>query len=396
MTAGGDALTLFVITAPGLEAVTAAELAELGLAPHDQETGGLAVTSDLLGVWRANLHLRTASRVLVRLAAFHAAHFNQLEKEAAQLPWPLWIAPGARVTFRTTSRKSRLYHQKAIAERLGSALRGAVQGIEVLARAGDEDDDADEAQQIHVRVAYDQVTLSVDSTGALLHRRGYRQAVAKAPLRETLAAAMLRGVPWEPATALADPLCGSGTIPIEAALMARRIPPGLHRRFAFERWPDFDRAAWSALRRDAEQAILPAAPAPIAAADRDAGAVRATRDNAERAGVAGDVEVRQGALSAFTPPAPTGLLLTNPPYGFRIGDNDRLRDLYAELGHLIRGRLAGWRLGFLSAVPALERQAGAALEPRWQAPNGGIRVRFVVSAPTAGSIGQISRGRNSA
>ncbi len=371
-------LTCFAITAPGLEPLLAAELTALGLPPHDSETGGVEFETDRTGLYRANLHLRVAGRVVVRMAAFKAAHFSDLERHAAALDWEAWIPPGAAVHFRITSRKSRLYHQKAIAERLEAAVRRAVPGSSVI-RGATEAEAREDAQTVMVRLAYDQCQLSADSSGALLHQRGYRLAVARAPLRETLAAAMVLGAGWDPATALVDPMCGSGTIPIEAALLARRIPPGWHRRFAFERWPGFDPATWQSVRAAAQAAILPAAPATIVASDRDAGAIEATTANAERAGVLGDLTIRQGALSALEPPAARGLVLTNPPYGLRIGEADRLRDLFAQLGHLMRQRLPGWRLGLLSANPMLERQLDLPLATCWTSANGGIPVRLMVS-----------------
>jgi putative N6-adenine-specific DNA methylase len=371
-------LTCFAITAPGLEALLAAELTALGLPPHDSETGGVEFETDRAGLYRANLHLRVASRVVVRMAAFKAAHFSDLERHAAAIDWKAWIPPGAAVHFRITSRKSRLYHQKAIADRLEAAVLRAMPGSTVV-RGATEAEALEDAQTILVRFAYDQCQLSADSSGALLHLRGYRQAVARAPLRETLAAAMLLGAGWDPATALVDPMCGAGTIPIEAALLARRIPPGWQRRFAFERWPGFDPAGWQSVRARAQAAILPAGAAPILASDRDPGAIQATTANAERAGVLGDLTIRQCALSAIEPPALPGLVLTNPPYGLRIGEAGRLRDLFAQVGHLMRHRLPGWRLGLLSANPMLERQLDLPLATSWTSINGGIPVRLVVT-----------------
>jgi putative N6-adenine-specific DNA methylase len=232
-----------------------------------------------------------------------------------------------------------------------------------------------------VRVFRDRFTISADSSGALLHQRGYRLATAKAPLRETLAAAMLLGADWDPARPLVDPFCGSGTIPIEAALLARRIPPGRHRSFAFMHWPGFDGAAWQELLERADAEMLPRAPAPILGADRDAGAIRASRANAERASVAGDITFQQAPLSSLQPPDGPGLLVTNPPYGVRVGEADRLRDLYARFGAILMERFGGWTAVMLSANRSLEGQTRAAWEEIWQTRNGGIPVRLVRTAP---------------
>lgn len=355
-------LACYAVTAPGLEAVTAGELAALGLAVAGTEAGGVAFTVDRRGLYAANLHLRTASRVLVRLASFEAKGFAELERRARTVPWDTVLGPGLTPTFRVTSKKSRLYHQDAIAERLAKVVGAAPDG---------------QPQEFVVRVFRDHFTISADSSGALLHQRGYRFATAKAPLRETLAAAMLLGAGWDPATPLVDPFCGSGTIAIEAALLARKMPPGRHREFACFRWPGFDATAWRALRNEADAAVRAAAPAPIVASDRDAGAIRAATANAERAGVLADITFRQAPLSSLAVPPAAGLLLTNPPYGVRVGEAARLRDLYASLGALARRSLPEWRVAMLAADDRLLAQVGLPWAEVWRTRNGGIPVRLV-------------------
>ncbi|MDZ4675564.1 MAG: hypothetical protein SGI84_14010 [Gemmatimonadota bacterium] len=373
-----EKFTAFAVAAPGLEPLVVAELQRLGLLAHQADPGGVEFETDLIGLYRANLHLRVASRVLVRIAAFKAAHFSELERHASTIPWAQWIGAGGTAHFRITSKKSRLYHQKAIADRLEAALRHAVPGVTTVRGAADTEPDA-EVQQFVVRLAYDQCTISADSSGALLHRRGYRQAVAKAPLRETLAAAMLLGVPWDPAEPLVDPMCGSGTIAIEAALLARRIPPGWQRSFGFEHWPGFAAPLWHRVRDAARADILDAAPAPIHATDRDAGAMAAALANAERAGVAQDLVIERRPLSGLGLPGGRGLVLTNPPYGLRIGEATQLRDLFAQLGNLMRQAPPGWKLGLLSANPMLERRIGLPITTLWTTTNGGIPVRLLAT-----------------
>jgi putative N6-adenine-specific DNA methylase len=178
-----------------------------------------------------------------------------------------------------------------------------------------------------------------------------------------------------------DPLCGSGTIPIEAALLARRIPPGWRRRFAFERWPEFKPSVWEYVRGEAEKEILERAAVPIVAADRDAGAVEACTANAERAGVAGDLSISRAALTTtLSDPElialPSGLVLTNPPYGVRVGESGRLRDLYASLGNALRGPLAPWSLGFVTSDPSLAAATALPLETRLDTSTGGLRIRL--------------------
>src|SRR6185437_6897194 len=228
-----------------------------------------------------------------------------------------------------------------------------------------------------VRIDHDTVTVSADSSGALLHKRGYRQATAKAPMRETLAAAMLLSSGWRRDQPLVDPLCGSGTIPIEAALIARNIAPGINREFRFERWPGFDRTAWETLRGEALAGASDSVPASILASDRDAGAIAATMSNAVRTGVGGDVQIAQQSLSATSPTdRRSGWLITNPPYGVRLGTD--VRNLYARLGSMMRTSFAGWNLGILSADAELDRQLGIPLERMFETKNGGIAIRFLV------------------
>ena len=359
-------LDAWAVTAPGLEPLTARELATLGIEPGEAEAGGVPFRADLAGVMRANLHLRTAGRVVVRVASFRASAFYELERKARRVAWEGFLPPGAALRFRVTSRKSRLYHEDGIAERLVEAAGGGVT-------------DAGRVQEFVVRVFRDEVTISADASGALLHQRGYRLATAKAPLRETLAASMLLGAGWDGTVPLVDPMCGSGTIPIEAALLARRIAPGRHRRFAFEHWPSFDQGAWEALLADADEQALPRAPVAIEGSDRDAGAIEAATANAVRAGVSADIGFRRVALSAVEPPPGPGWIITNPPYGHRVGEAKPLRDLFARFGQVVRTRCPGWRAALLSANRMLEGQTGLPWEEVFQTTNGGIRVRLVVT-----------------
>lgn len=365
----------FIVTAPGLEHIAADELRALGVADGRATEGGVSFDASRRELYAANLHLRTATRVVVRIAAFGAKAFHELERRAGKVPWEAFISPNAGVSLSVTCRKSRLYHSDAVAQRVASAIGARVSGVTF---AADREEDVDEPEQlVLIRLLHDQCTISIDSSGALLHLRGYRQAVAKAPIRETLAAAALLSSGWTGGAPLLDPMCGSGTIPIEGALIARRIAPGLRRRFTFERWPDFDAALWRAVVAEAESSVLPASPVRITGSDRDAGAIEAALANAERAGVAGDVELDRRALSAIEPPPGVGWLVSNPPYGVRVGERDRLRNLYAQLGKVVRARCAGWQVALVSADAALERQTGLRLRALLRTSNGGIPVRIV-------------------
>lgn len=322
---------------------------------------------------RANLWLRTASRVLVRFGTFHARALGELERRASLLPWDKYLTPDRPVHLRVTSRKSRLYHQGAIAERIGNGIR-EVTGTSPESASGNEETSGDE-QVVVVRVLRDECLVSLDSSGELLHRRGYRLASAKAPLRETLGAALLMASEWDGVHPLIDPFSGSGTIPIEAALLARKIPPGLNRQFGFQRWRGYQQAKWEVLVESARRAILAEAPGGILGSDRDSGAVTAARSNAERAGVMRDLTLEKASVSTLKSTGPVGWMVTNPPYGTRVGERQRLRDLYASLGNVLRKNFPGWHLTMLVAAGGLERQTGIALRTVLETNNGGIGVR---------------------
>jgi putative N6-adenine-specific DNA methylase len=378
-------LDVFTITAPGLEALTARELHALGVSARVVAAGGIAWRGTLAELYAANLRLRTASRLVVRVDRFHASSFHELERRAKRVPWARFVGASDVVRFRVTCHKSALYHSGAVAQRLAESVAHATGARALDAATSDDADDASDVpadasrpeQLFVVRVDHDAVTLSADSSGALLHRRGYRLATAKAPLRETIAAAMLLASGWDAGTPLVDPMCGSGTIGIEGALLARRMAPGRLRGFRFQAWPDADAALWRTVLETARSEEIAELPVPIILSDRDAGAVEAAASNAARADVAGDLTIVQRPLSAMELPGPAGWVITNPPYGIRVGSD--VRNLYSRLGALMRGAPPGWRLGMLSASPALERQLRLPLEQVFGTRNGGIRVHFARS-----------------
>jgi putative N6-adenine-specific DNA methylase len=370
---------LFAIAAPGLEPLITRELHAQGASDLRVEPGGVAFTGGRAMLYRANLHLRTASRVIARVAEFGARGFPELVRQARRQPWERFLAGDRPVQLRVTCRKSRLYHSDAVAERVMESIEKRLGVHGMRATAAKEEDEASPGQLVVVRMAHDRCLLSVDTSGALLHRRGYREATAKAPIRETLAAALLLAADWRVTSPLLDPFCGSGTIGIEAALLARRIAPGLHRRFAFMDWPDFDAALWRHVHDEALGHVLPRAPATIQGSDRDAGAVEAARANAERAGVAGDITFEQRALSSIEPPPARGWVCTNPPYGVRVSERGELRNLYAQFGNVMRKKCSGWSIAMFSADPRLERATGLSFRPVLRTVNGGIPVRALTT-----------------
>jgi putative N6-adenine-specific DNA methylase len=361
------------VCAPGLEALTGDELTALGVRLRRTLLGGVEFSANDRQLYAANLWLRTATRLLVRVGTGLTAHtFDELERQVGDLDWAPWLAAGTRPQLRVSSLASHLYHTGAVAERL-----------EELLATGDAP-----GPMVVVRIIHDRVMVSVDSSGDPLYRRGWRLDQGEAPLRETLAAALVIASGWDRRSPLVDPLCGSGTIAIEAALLAADLPPGGGRRFAFEQWPSFQPGTWASV---AGEARARSASAPVVArrmvraTDRDAAAVRAATANAQRAGVAGWLELGQSSLSELTAPrGGPGWLVTNPPYGKRVGGGD-LRNLYANLGAVVRDRLDGWHVGLLVADVVAAGHSGLALHERLHTANGGIPVSFLVtdeSGPT--------------
>lgn len=363
--------TVLVTCLPGLEQLLGAELAALGVRPGRPVRGGVPCSATDRQLYALNARSRLGERVLVRVAAFGARSFADLEHQVAVVDWDAWRAPGAPVTFRVRSSRSRLHHTTAIAERV-HGFAGPPPATEA---------ERETAVPFVVTVDRDRVTLLADSTGEPLHRRGWRLETAKAPLRETIAAAMLAAAGWDGHRPLVDPFCGSGTIPIEAATLARGLAPGRSRSFAFARWPSFAPGSWASVAGElagAEREGLPPGVV-IAGRDRDDGAIGIAARNAERAGVAGDVDLARATVSELRAVgAGPGWLLSNPPYGVRVAGRD-LRDLFARLGDVVRAEMPGWSVGVLVA----DRRVAAAARLPWReafrTTSGGIDVRFVVA-----------------
>jgi putative N6-adenine-specific DNA methylase len=376
---------LFAVTLPGLEPYTRQELVQLGIQTPEkfdltgepiEESGGIAFDASFTDLFRANLYLRTANRVLARLGEFHASAFSELRKKASRLTWESYLKPGQEVSIRVTCHKSRLHHTAGIAERVAGAIADRL-GTESLVVKFDETSEIS-SQLIIVRMVNDNCTVSLDTSGALLHRRGYRLETGKAPLRETLAAGMLLAAGWDPALPLVDPFCGSGTIAIEAALMALGIPPGANRDFAFMKWPCFDKHKWEGMLAHSLREKKLARPK-IQASDRDEGVIQMAINNAERAGVQQNIQFSAQAFSAIKPDSAKGWVITNPPYGVRVDSNRDLRDLYAGFGNVLRKQFSGWRVGILCNNSALIGQMKLEIEKSIPLFNGGIPVRFYLA-----------------
>lgn len=365
-------LDLFVACLPGLEPMLAAEIDALGLGATTVEPGGVALRTDRRGMMRANRELGLASHVLLRVSSFQARSLGELLRKTTSLDWQALLAGGAP-GVRAVCRKSRLYHSGAVEQRVREGIAARLRGS-----------DGGEAVVVQARLLHDTCTLSIDTSGAPLHRRGWRVDGGKAPLREDLARALVLASGWDGTTPLVDPLMGSGTIVLEAAALALRMPPGAGRTFAFEATPLFDAATWREVVAAGDARVLTTLPAKVAGSDRDAGAVQRARDNAQRLGVEAHVELRQAALRDATflgdaaPPA-AGAVVTNPPFGHRIGDH-RLPELYQSLGALLRRLPGGWRVAILAADRRLALRTGLPLRTAFLTGHGGLKVRALVAA----------------
>jgi putative N6-adenine-specific DNA methylase len=364
-----DALEIFLAAAPGLEEVLLEEVRGKGFRRPKAVPGGVVLHGAWPDAWRANLWVRGAGRVLVRIARFRADHLSVLEHRARQVPWAEVLRPGLPVRVEASCSASRIYHSGAAEERIATAIRDTLGAPH-----------APEAEvTVMARIEHDLCTISLDTSGELLHRRGHKQVVNAAPMRETMAALFLRQCGFEGNEPVLDPMCGSGTFVIEAAEIAARLNPGRSRRFAFEHLATFDAEAWARMR-GASGARTPEHR--FHGSDRDAGAVAMSRANAERAGVAGFTEFRQATISeAAPPPGPPGLVIVNPPYGTRLGEGRNLAPLYRSLGQVLMSRFAGWRVGLVTADPGLAHATGLPfLPPTAPVPHGGLRVTLFRTA----------------
>ena len=378
-------LHFYVSCPPGLEPMLAAEYKPLGLVrvklkkdEADQvihtigeDTGGMEFEGPLEHVYLAILHLRTASRVTIRLGEFKAITFAELRKKASKLDWGKYLVPGQKISIQVVCHKSRLYHSDAVAERVLGAID------DHFSASGKKMEQSAEGQIVQVRLVNDNCTFSLESSGELLHKRGYRQAVAKAPLRKNLAAGMIMASGWDRVSPLIDPFCGSGTIPIEAAMMAQQIAPGINRSFRFSSWPAYNKTTWNEILDHAKKQILKDSP-PLFGYDRDAGAIEMAKANAARAGQKDHVQYICQAVSLLASPASSGWIVTNPPYGIRVSENKDLRDLYARFGSLMKQNFATWHVSVLSSDDQLIANMGLGKPVKSiHLNNGGISVKQV-------------------
>ncbi len=365
---------IFAVVPPGLEPALEAEAAALGLSPRRVE-GGVELEGSAGLHQEANLRLRTASRVLLRLGRFRAPDVGALTRGLAALEM-------ARVwNGKDTPRLSVTAHGSRVPGNAVPSAAARAWGLSSVGHAGPLDEEGTEGLTLLVRLEGPECTVSADTSGEPLHRRGYRQEIGRAPLRETLAAGILRLAGYDGGEPLVDPMCGSGTFLIEGAWMSMRRAPGLERGFAFEQFPRFEPAAWAERRARARAESLPAPRAPLHGFDINAGALGTARRNARRAGLTLALE-RRDVKSLEAPVAGPGLVVANPPYGKRVGEGGELPELYRALGATLRRSFKGWRAALL--VPdeeGLIQELGLRDAKSLKVRNGGLRCRLLLSPP---------------
>ncbi len=381
------AIQNFFATCPrGLEAVLVDELTRLGATKIEATDGGAGFVGDMTLAWRANLESRVATRIMWRVGRTPYKIEDDIYKAALALNWPSWFDVGRTMMVKVTAVKSPLKSLEFITLRIKDAI------CDKFRQVGGTRPSIDTREpdvRIHAYLTATECQFYVDTSGAPLYQRGNRKSSVDAPLRENLAAGILKLTGWQPGTPLLDPMCGSGTFLLEAALMALDIAPGIKRNFGFEKLKNFDAPAWNAIKQEAQKRVKPASPMLIFGGDIDSRAVRAARQNLEAAGLSNVVQVQQ--LDVLESPAPalpegtTGVLLSNPPYGERIGEQDALAELYPQLAASLKKHFAGWNAFFLTSdlrMPKLMR-----LQPSRKTPlfNGPLECRLFEFRMVAGS-----------
>jgi putative N6-adenine-specific DNA methylase len=368
--------TFLAICTPGFERFVQSESAALpGATPGRIIVGGVEFQGSLDLMYHANLRLRTASRVLMRVADVRAFSYPELYDKVRRVHWELYLGSVDAVSVEVSARESRVHHETNVAKTVYEGVQSVMQRLGVAVAHSE-----DARVRIYVRLYHDECTLSMDTSGEVLHKRGYREASAKAPIRETIAAGLLLACDWQRYPAIADPLCGSGTFAIEAAMMARRMCPGRLRSFAFEAWPSFHASKWERLRREAQAREDARATVRLVALDSNPGAIAATRANAARAGVLGELAIAQADCVDFNARGEfgaTGLVIANLPYGKRVGERREIKGLYQEFAKRLCRSCAGWDFGFVIADETLLNGTGLQVERRLPFQNGGLDVVFV-------------------
>lgn len=341
--------TLIATTTFGIEAVTAGELKALGYEDLKTDNGRVTFQGDEMDIAICNTWLRTADRVLIKAAEFNAESFEELFQGTLSVDWGEIIPVNGKMHVTGKSIKSKLF---SVPDCQSIVKKAVVQAMKrSYNREWFEEDGP--VYKIEVGILKDIVTLTIDTTGAGLHKRGYRELAGAAPLKETLAAALVLISKWEPSRVLADLFCGSGTIPIEAALIGKNIAPGLKRKFVCEDWPTMDKEIWQQVREGALKSIRND-DFTIYGSDIDGRVLKTARENAQKAGVDNFISFQKLPMQDFSSKKKYGVVISNPPYGERLGEQEEVAELYSELGELYE-RLNSWSFYVLTSHPDFQK-----------------------------------------
>jgi len=356
----------------GLESVVRVELENLGIRGARAVDRRVFFEGSARDIARSNLGLRTADRVLIQLAEYPSPDFDALYEGIRAIPWKDLLSPAAAVDVAARSVKSKLTATPTIQSVAKKAIVDAMRGIHGKERPSARMPETGTHFDVEVALHSDRASVCLDTTGPGLHKRGYRVATGEAPLRENLAAALVLLSRWESPRPFVDPFCGSGTIPIEAALVAAHIAPGIGRSFAAEAWPLISSPVWKEAREQARAEEQKHAPIEIAGSDRDGRIIKVAAENARAAGVAHMVRFRQAPFEGFAPEGDYGCVVCNPPYGLRLGEQREVETLYRAMGTLSRG-LPTWSLFALSAREDFQKFFGARASRNRKLYNGNVR-----------------------
>ncbi|MDM8541340.1 hypothetical protein QUF90_09645 [Desulfococcaceae bacterium HSG9] len=351
----GRVQEFFVATSPGLENICLKELhgAPISVGNASISGGGVTFTGRLPDCYKANLHLRTANRVLMRIGSFKATNFRRLDKKLADFPWELYLPADVTLLIHVTAHHSRLFHKKAIIRHVRDSI--PLEMLSVEKNGALQSQHSPVMQQIFVRVQDDRFTLSIDSSGELLHKRGLKLASGRAPLRETIAAAALIRAGYTGKEILIDPLCGSGTFSLEGAMRALNIPAGQFRNFAFFDWPCFKLSRWAFIKRQAQTSSIKIKKPIIFASDKDPAVCQALKRQVSKSGFSDVIRIEQKDFTDLSPKrimqqadsAEPGIIALNPPYGRRLGTFKESQQLFDEIFEKLKSDFRGWKLALI-------------------------------------------------
>ena len=363
----------YTLVAPcffGVEKMLAREIKNLGYEIIKTEDGRVTYKTDEYGIAKSNMYLRCAERVHLKVAEFEARSYDELFEETKRINWAKYIPFGAQFPIsKASSIKSKLYSTPDIQSIVKKAVVESLKKSYLETGLLKEDK---EKYPIYVFIHKDKVTLTIDTSGTALHKRGYRERANKAPIRETLAAAIMELVPWRPGRTLVDPMCGSGTLLIEAAMKGINMAPGMNREFISEKWRTMDKKIWWDVRREAYAQMNEEVDFKIYGYDIDEEALEIARENAEIAGVADYIEFRYGDATEFTSDEEYGFIVTNPPYGERLEDTDTVKMLYKKLGYAFR-KLKNWSYYLITSYEYFENEFGQEATKRRKLYNGMLK-----------------------